>query len=185
MPLKTESDERLLIEAAQRDAHRFAELYECHFERVYSFVSRRVRNREEAQDLTQAFFASLLERNALKAAERQRGRFRSFLLTAFQHFLSDEWDKAKAQKRGGGRRSISLNLQSGESRYALEAADASLALTRLSYTAGNVGIIQVLDAQRLREQARLGYVRAEAQQFQDTAQLYLALGGATITAKTE
>jgi RNA polymerase sigma-70 factor (ECF subfamily) len=73
-----------------------------------------------AQDLTQAFFASFLERNALQAADRERGRFRSFLLTAFKHFLADDWDKARAQKRGGGRRSIPLNLDSGESRYALE-----------------------------------------------------------------
>jgi len=70
-------------------------------------------------------------------------------------------------------------------RHALEAADASLSLTRLSYSAGNVGVIQVLDAQRLHEQARLGYVRAEAQRFQDTAQLYLALGGARLSAKAE
>jgi RNA polymerase sigma-70 factor (ECF subfamily) len=77
----------------------------------------------EAQDLTQAFFASLLDRNALHAADRERGRFRSFLLAAFQHFLADEWDKARAQKRGGGRRAISLNLEAGESRYVLEPVD--------------------------------------------------------------
>jgi hypothetical protein len=56
----------------------------------------------------------------LEAADRERGRFLSFLLTAFKNFLADEWDKAKAQKRGVGRRSIPLNLESGESRYALE-----------------------------------------------------------------
>jgi DNA-directed RNA polymerase specialized sigma24 family protein len=87
---------------------------------LYVYVRRRVPNVHEAQDLTQAFFASLLERNALEAADRERGRFRSFLLTAFKHFLSDEWDKMRAQKRGGGRRSISLELKSGESRFALE-----------------------------------------------------------------
>jgi DNA-directed RNA polymerase specialized sigma24 family protein len=72
---------------------------------------------------TQEFFATLLERNALAAADGRRGRFRSFLLTAFKNFLADEWDKAKAQKRGGGRRAIRLNLQSGESRYASEPVD--------------------------------------------------------------
>jgi NodT family efflux transporter outer membrane factor (OMF) lipoprotein len=70
-------------------------------------------------------------------------------------------------------------------KHALEAANASLALTRLSYSAGNVGVLQVLDAERLHEQARLGYVRAQAQRFQDTAQLYLALGGATLLAKAD
>jgi DNA-directed RNA polymerase specialized sigma24 family protein len=90
---------------------------------LYAYVRRRVPDVHEAQDLTQAFFASLLERDALQAADRERGRFRSFLLTAFKHFLADEWDKAKALKRGGGRRSIPLNLDSGESRYALEPVD--------------------------------------------------------------
>lgn len=90
---------------------------------LYTYVRRRVPNVHEAQDLTQEFFARLLERNALAAADGERGRFRSFLLTAFKHFLADEWDKAKAQKRGGGRRAIPLNLESGECRYALELED--------------------------------------------------------------
>jgi RNA polymerase sigma factor (sigma-70 family) len=90
---------------------------------LYAYVRRRVHDVHEAQDLTQAFFASLLERNALEAADREQGRFRSFLLTAFKHFLADEWDKAKALKRGAGRRAISLNLDSGESRYAREAVE--------------------------------------------------------------
>ena len=90
---------------------------------LYAYVRRRLPDVHEAQDLTQAFFASLLERDALQAADRERGRFRAFLLTAFKHFLADEWDKAKALKRGGGRRSIPLNLDSGESRYALEPVD--------------------------------------------------------------
>jgi RNA polymerase sigma factor (sigma-70 family) len=90
---------------------------------LYAYVRRRMPDAHEAQDLTQAFFASLLERNALEAADRERGRFRSFLLTAFQNFLVDEWDKSRAQKRGGGLRSIPLNLDSGESRYSLEPVD--------------------------------------------------------------
>ncbi len=90
---------------------------------LYAFVRRRVPNVHEAQDLTQAFFTVLLERNALEAADRERGRFRSFLLTACKHFLADEWDKAKAQKRGGGRRAIPLDLESAESRYSLEPVD--------------------------------------------------------------
>jgi RNA polymerase sigma-70 factor (ECF subfamily) len=90
---------------------------------LYVYVRRRVPNVYEAQDLTQEFFATLLEKNALEAADRERGRFRWFLLTAFKHFLADEWDKAKAQKRGGGCRTIPLNLESGECRYALEPVD--------------------------------------------------------------
>jgi DNA-directed RNA polymerase specialized sigma24 family protein len=90
---------------------------------LYAYGRRRVADRHEAQDLTQAFFASLLERGALAAANRERGRFRSFLLTSFQHFLADEWDKAKAQKRGGGRRPLQLDFASGESRYSREPVD--------------------------------------------------------------
>ena len=62
---------------------------------------------------------------------------------------------------------------------ALDTAAANLDLTRQSYQVGNSGVLQVLDAERLYQQARLGFVRAQAQRYQDTAQLYLALGGAT------
>jgi len=65
-----------------------------------------------------------------------------------------------------------------EQQRALAAAESSLALTRRSYTLGNIGVIQVLDAQRLVEQSRLGFVRAKAQRYLDTAQLFVAMGGA-------
>jgi RNA polymerase sigma-70 factor (ECF subfamily) len=74
----------------------------------------------EAQDLTQEFFARLLEKNALAAASPERGRFRSYLLTSLKNFLSNEWDRANAQKRGGGRERLSLDWESGESRLSLE-----------------------------------------------------------------
>ena len=70
---------------------------------------------EDAQDLTQAFFARLLERNAVAGVVPGKGRFRSFLLTSLNHFLADEWDKAHAQKRGGGQ-VISLDWASAETR---------------------------------------------------------------------
>ena len=69
-------------------------------------------------------------------------------------------------------------------KHAVRAAEASLELTRLSYSAGNSGILLVLDAERLYTQARLGLVRAEAQQYADTAQLFLALGGGSLSAAT-
>jgi DNA-directed RNA polymerase specialized sigma24 family protein len=90
---------------------------------LYTYVRRRVADVHQARDLTQEFFAVLLERNTLEAADRDRGRFRSFLLTSFKNFLADEWDKTKAQKRGGGQRTIPLDLESAESRYMLEPAD--------------------------------------------------------------
>ena len=103
--------------------HALESLCQTYWYPLYAYVRRLAPDVHEAQDLTQAFFASLLEGNALEAADRERGRFRSFLLTAFKHFLADEWDKAKAKKRGVGRRSIPLNFESGESRLAQEPMD--------------------------------------------------------------
>ncbi|MDB6123483.1 MAG: hypothetical protein JWQ71_2476, partial [Pedosphaera sp.] len=68
---------------------------------LYAYVRRRGHSAEDAQDLAQAFFARLLERNWVGDADCERGRFRTFLLTAMSRFLSDEWDKLRAQKRGG------------------------------------------------------------------------------------
>lgn len=87
---------------------------------LYAFVRRQGHAPHDAQDLTQEFFARLLERNALGAADRERGRFRSFLLATLKNFLRDEWDKLRAQKRGGGQNLISLDAGDAESRYALE-----------------------------------------------------------------
>ena len=90
---------------------------------LYAYVRRRVPNVHEAQDLTQEFFARLVERNYVTEADPVRGRFRAFLLTAFKHFLSKERDKAKAQKRGGGRAPVSLDFLSGESRLSIEPSE--------------------------------------------------------------
>ena len=90
---------------------------------LYAYVRRRVADSHEAHDLIQEFFTRLLERDVLAAADPQRGRFRSFLLTSLQHFLSNQWDKARAQKRGGDKAVIPLDLRHGEARFALELAD--------------------------------------------------------------
>ena len=85
-------------------------LCETYWYPLYAYARRRVADVNEAQDLTQAFFAELLEKNYIGSAVPDRGRFRAFLLTAFKHFLSKQWEKAKAQKRGGGRTPISLDF---------------------------------------------------------------------------
>lgn len=90
---------------------------------LYAYVRRRGQSAADAQDLTQEFFARLLERNWLDRADQQRGRFRSFLLSAMNHFLSDEWDKARAQKRGGGLAPLPLQFDAAETRYIREPAD--------------------------------------------------------------
>jgi len=84
---------------------------------LYTFVRRQGHTPEDAQDLTQDFFARLLEKEYLTAVDPAKGRFRSFLLTALKCFLADEYDKASAQKRGGGRILLSLDTQAAEERY--------------------------------------------------------------------
>jgi len=89
---------------------------------VYAFVRRRGRGAEDAQDLTQEFFSRLLRKNTFADADPAKGRFRSFLLGALKHFLADEWDKARAEKRGGHCETFSLDALDPEARYALEPA---------------------------------------------------------------
>ncbi len=90
---------------------------------LYAFVRRKGHDAVEAQDLTQAFFARLLEKNYLAQADRARGRFRTFLLSALNHFLADEWDKANRQKRGGGKVVVSFDQAAAEERYQMEPVD--------------------------------------------------------------
>ena len=87
---------------------------------LYAYVRKRVVNVEEAKDLTQTFFERLLEKQYLAEAKPERGLFRSFLITAFKHFLSKEWEKARAEKRGGGRVVLPLDFQVGDSRISHE-----------------------------------------------------------------
>ncbi|MGC1275123.1 MAG: sigma factor [Planctomycetaceae bacterium] len=97
-----------------------ASLCETYWYPLYAFLRRRGCSREEAEDVTQAFFARLLERGWVRSADRDRGRFRTFLLTALSRFLGKERDKRRAAKRGGGRTPLSLDFEAGESRYQLE-----------------------------------------------------------------
>jgi RNA polymerase sigma-70 factor (ECF subfamily) len=97
-----------------------ASLCESYWQPLYAYVRRRVGDVAEAQDLTQAFFAELLEKNYVGSATPARGRFRAFLLTSFKHFLSKQWQKAKAQKRGGGRTGIPLDFESADARGGIE-----------------------------------------------------------------
>ena len=90
---------------------------------LYAYVRRQGRGPEEAQDLTQAFFAQLLARGSLGTVSREKGRFRSFLLAAMNHFLADEWDRAHRQKRGGDAQVIPLDALKAEERYRFEPVD--------------------------------------------------------------
>jgi RNA polymerase sigma-70 factor (ECF subfamily) len=101
-----------------------AALCETYWYPVYAFVRRSGCSVEDAQDVTQAFFAKFLEKNYFKDAKRERGRFRSFLLTSVRHFLANERDANRAQKRGGGQMHVSLEFDDGERKYQIEPADA-------------------------------------------------------------
>ena len=87
---------------------------------LYAHARRSGHDVESAKDLTQGFFARFLHKNYLRQAERERGKFRTFLLTAFKHFAADEWDRETALKRGGGREILSFDDESAEKRYNLE-----------------------------------------------------------------
>ena len=89
---------------------------------LYAYVRRAKHSREEAKDLTQAFFARLLAQNTVARADPARGRFRSFLLASLKHFLANEWDKARAQKRGGGAQLMTLEFDTAETRCVQPAA---------------------------------------------------------------
>ncbi|MCW5553113.1 MAG: sigma-70 family RNA polymerase sigma factor [Verrucomicrobiae bacterium] len=100
-----------------------AKLCQTYWYPLYAYVRRRGHSPEDAQDLTQEFFARLLEKNWVASADQTRGRFRSFLLSAMNHFLADEWDKARAQKRGGGMPLVPLQFDTAETRYGVEPSD--------------------------------------------------------------
>ena len=90
---------------------------------LYAFVRRLGHSAHDAEDLVQSFFAVCLEKNYLGAVEQGRGRFRSFLLIALKRFLANEWDKQRAQKRGGAQIPVALDSLTAEERYALEPAE--------------------------------------------------------------
>jgi RNA polymerase sigma-70 factor (ECF subfamily) len=92
---------------------------------LYAYVRRRGHGPEDAQDLTQDFFARLLRKEYLRHADRQRGKFRTFLLTSLQRFLVNEWEKNRSQKRGGGQAVFSLDKEKTEGRYQAEPAEQS------------------------------------------------------------
>jgi len=89
---------------------------------LYAYVRRRGHDAHEAQDLTQEFFARFLANHTLQSVDRNKGRFRAFLLAAINHFLTNEWKRGQTLKRGGGLSFISLDEATAEERYRLEPA---------------------------------------------------------------
>jgi RNA polymerase sigma factor (sigma-70 family) len=106
--------------AAQEALEKLCRVY---WRPIYSFVQRQGIAPEEAEDVTQAFFADLLEHKSLAAVRKERGRFRSYLLGALKYFLADERRRAMAIKRGKGQRLIPLEELSADERTEMEPAD--------------------------------------------------------------
>jgi RNA polymerase sigma-70 factor (ECF subfamily) len=101
-------------------AEALASLCQDYWYPLFTHVRRRGHGPEDAQDLTQAFFERLLEKHWLRNADPARGRFRTFLLSALNHFLANEWDKSQALKRGGGFQKVSFDTQTAETQFQRE-----------------------------------------------------------------
>ena len=99
-----------------------ASLFQIYWYPLYAYVRRRGYGEQDAEDLVQAFCLHLQEKHGLAKADRQRGKFRTFLLSSLQNFLANERERANAQKRGGGRELIRLDAEEADARYQLEPA---------------------------------------------------------------
>ena len=97
--------------------HALEELCQTYWFPLYAYVRRRGHNKEDAEDLTQAFFARFLAKNYLAGLSAERGRFRAFLLASLKHFLINEWKKSQRQKRGGGEINLSLDWQTADTQF--------------------------------------------------------------------
>jgi len=99
------------------------ELCQTYWFPLYAYVRRRGYSKEDAEDLTQDFFAGFLQKNNLGNLNPEHGRFRAYLLAAMKNFLANNWDKSQRKKRGGGMVMVSLDLANAESRYRIDPAD--------------------------------------------------------------
>jgi RNA polymerase sigma-70 factor (ECF subfamily) len=100
-----------------------AKLCEAYWYPLYAYVRSRGHNAEESRDLTQGFFARVIEKDLFALADHERGRLRTFLLTALQRYLRDEWRKDQKLKRGGGLPRLAIDETKAEERYTREPVD--------------------------------------------------------------
>jgi RNA polymerase sigma-70 factor (ECF subfamily) len=108
----------------ERSQQALASLFQTYWYPLYVYVRRRGYGEQDAEDLVQAFCLHLQEKHAVAKADRERGKFRTFLLSSLQNFLSHENERARAQKRGGGRELIRLDAEEAQARYDLEPVDS-------------------------------------------------------------
>src|SRR5689334_16551695 len=102
--------------------HALEELCRTYWFPLYAYVRRRGHSKEDAEDLTQEFFARFLAKNYLAGLSAERGRFRAFLLASLKHFLMNEWDKSQRLKRGGGAVPLSLDWQTADTQFQIAAS---------------------------------------------------------------
>jgi len=110
-------------DAAPGRGEALAHLCEAYWYPLYAYVRRRGRSPHEAEELTQEFFARVLEKDFLRSAGPEKGRFRSFLLVCLRRFLANERDRSRAKKRGGGRPTVSIDFRDADERYRQEPSD--------------------------------------------------------------
>lgn len=113
----------MVVAAGQQAEAALEELCRMYWYPLYAYARRRGQTKEDAEDLTQTFLAGLVQKNSFTGLQPARGRFRAFLLAAFKNFLANEWDKSRAQKRGGGTTVLSLDWQDADTRYRIEPTD--------------------------------------------------------------
>jgi DNA-directed RNA polymerase specialized sigma24 family protein len=99
------------------------ELCRTYWYPLYAYVRRRGRSKEDAEDLTQAFFERFLQKNYLEGLSSERGRFRAFLLASLKHFLANEWDRAGRRKRGAHAAHLPLDWHDADTRYQFDLRD--------------------------------------------------------------
>ena len=114
----------LVLAATRKDAPEsaaaLATICRAYWYPLYAYVRRCGRSPHDAQDLTQEFFCRLLQKNWLDSADREKGRLRTFLIVALKNFMTNEWRRASAQRRGGGQSRVPFDTEFAESRYAAD-----------------------------------------------------------------
>ena len=142
------------VSTGSREA--LAELCERYWTPLYAYARRHGYDVPQAQDLTQAFFARLLEKGDLRAADPSRGKFRSFLISSFKHFVSNVRDHDRALKRGGGQPHLQLEFDTAEARYQAEPAASTLTPEELFERQWAVQLVERVRAQLAAERERAG-----------------------------
>jgi len=181
----------LVLAASRRDSPESAAALEticrAYWHPLYAYVRHCGHPPHDAQDLTQEFFAQLLGKHWLETADREKGRLRTFLIVALKKFMSKQWRRESAQKRGGGQVLASMDTEFAESRYAVDAStqrnpdqifDRQWALTLLELTlqrlqaeftaAGKTGDFAVLKSCLMAEHGAIDY-EAVAKQLDGNA----------------